>query len=126
MKLYHYYRSSAAYRVRIALNFKGIPWQTALVDLRAPANAQHTPQFRALNPQRGEPPMLIPQAKYFTVRVPFEPTDLEAAQKSMTCHGSQFTPEALQRVMPVMRQAWNGMIAFIPGPSAKSGTDLFQ
>src|SRR5256886_5093966 len=51
MKLYHYYRSSAAYRVRIALNFKGIPWQTALVDLRAPANAQHTPEFRALNPQ---------------------------------------------------------------------------
>ena len=43
MKLYHYYRSSAAYRVRIALNFKGIPLQTALVDLRAPANAQHTP-----------------------------------------------------------------------------------
>ncbi len=51
MKLYHYYRSSAAYRVRIALNLKGIPWQTALVDLRSPANAQHTPEFRALNPQ---------------------------------------------------------------------------
>src|SRR2546430_9084164 len=51
MKLYHYYRSSAAYRVRIALNFKGIPWQTELVDLRAPASAQHTPEFRALNPQ---------------------------------------------------------------------------
>src|SRR5205823_13506304 len=41
----------AAYRVRIALNLKGIPWQTALVDLRSPANAQHTPEFRALNPQ---------------------------------------------------------------------------
>ena len=51
MKLYHYYRSSAAYRVRIALNLKGIPWQTALVDLRSPANAQYTPEFRALNPQ---------------------------------------------------------------------------
>ena len=51
MKLYHYYRSSAAYRVRIALNFKGIPWQTELVDLRSPASAQHTPEFRALNPQ---------------------------------------------------------------------------
>jgi len=51
MKLYQYYRSSAAYRVRIALNLKGIPWQTALVDLRSPANAQHTPEFRALNPQ---------------------------------------------------------------------------
>jgi LmbE family N-acetylglucosaminyl deacetylase len=82
--------------------------------------------FRALNPQRGEPPMLIPQAKYFTVRVPFEPIDLEAAQKSMACHGSQFTPEALQRLLPVMRQAWNGTIAFVPGPSAKAGSDLFR
>ena len=51
MKLYHYYRSSAAYRVRIALNFKGIPWETALIDLRAPVSAQHTPEFRAVNPQ---------------------------------------------------------------------------
>ena len=51
MKLYHYYRSSASYRVRIALNFKGIPWETALVDLRAPVSAQHTPEFRAVNPQ---------------------------------------------------------------------------
>ena len=51
MKLYHYFRSSASYRVRIALNFKGLPWQTALVDLRAPASAQHTPEFRAVNPQ---------------------------------------------------------------------------
>ena len=51
MKLYHYYRSSAAYRVRIALNLKGIPWETALVDLRAPVSAQHTPEFRAVNPQ---------------------------------------------------------------------------
>ena len=50
MKLYHYYRSSAAYRVRIALNFKGIPWETALIDLRAPVSAQHTPEFRAVNP----------------------------------------------------------------------------
>jgi maleylpyruvate isomerase len=51
MRLYHYYRSSAAYRVRIALNFKGIPWETSLVDLRAPVNAQHSPEFRAVNPQ---------------------------------------------------------------------------
>jgi maleylpyruvate isomerase len=51
MKLYHYFRSSASYRVRIALNFKGLPWETALVDLRAPTSAQHTPEFRAVNPQ---------------------------------------------------------------------------
>jgi maleylpyruvate isomerase len=51
VKLYGYYRSSATYRVRIALNLKGLPWERELVDLRPPANAQHTPQFRALNPE---------------------------------------------------------------------------
>ena len=51
MKLYHYYRSSAAYRARIALNFKGIAWDTVLVDLRAPVSAQLRPEFLAVNPQ---------------------------------------------------------------------------
>jgi maleylpyruvate isomerase len=50
MKLYNYFRSSASFRVRIALNYKGVPWHTELVDLRAPASAQHRPEFRALNP----------------------------------------------------------------------------
>jgi len=51
VRLYGYFRSSAAFRVRIALNLKGIDWEPVIVDLRAPASAQHTPQFRALNPQ---------------------------------------------------------------------------
>jgi maleylacetoacetate isomerase len=51
MKLYHYYRSSAAYRVRIALNLKGLPWESVSVDLRPSASAQRTPEFLALNPQ---------------------------------------------------------------------------
>ncbi|HYB32308.1 MAG TPA: maleylacetoacetate isomerase [Steroidobacteraceae bacterium] len=51
MKLYGYFRSSATYRARIALNLKGLPWEPVLVDLRPPANAQHSPEFRALNPQ---------------------------------------------------------------------------
>ena len=50
MKLYGYFRSSATYRTRIALNIKGIAWDAAFVDLRASSSAQHTPQFRALNP----------------------------------------------------------------------------
>jgi maleylpyruvate isomerase len=58
VKLYGYFRSSATYRVRIALNLKGLPWETALIDLRPPVNAQHTPQFRALNPE-GLIPVLI-------------------------------------------------------------------
>ena len=58
MKLYGYFRSSATYRVRIALNLKGIPWQSVVVDLRAPKSAQNTREFRALNPH-GLIPVLV-------------------------------------------------------------------
>ena len=51
MKLYGYFRSSAAYRTRIALSYKGLEWQAELIDLRAPASMQHTREFRAVNPQ---------------------------------------------------------------------------
>jgi maleylpyruvate isomerase len=49
MRLYSFFRSSAAYRVRIALNLKGIEYETATVDL--PGAAHRAPEFRALNPQ---------------------------------------------------------------------------
>ena len=42
--------------------------------------------FRAMNPERGEPPFLIPLAKYFSTRVPFSPADFEASRRSMACH----------------------------------------
>jgi maleylacetoacetate isomerase len=49
MRLYSFFRSSAAYRVRIALNLKGVAYETVTVDL---PGAQHrAPEFRALNPQ---------------------------------------------------------------------------
>jgi len=58
VKLHGYFRSSATYRVRIALNLKGISWQSVVVDLRAPHSAQHTREFRALNPH-GLIPVLV-------------------------------------------------------------------
>jgi len=58
VKLHGYFRSSATYRVRIALNLKGISWQSVVVDLRAPQSAQHTREFRALNPH-GLIPVLV-------------------------------------------------------------------
>ena len=58
MKLYGYFRSSATYRLRIALNLKGITWERVVIDLRAPVSAQHTREFRALNPQ-GLVPVLV-------------------------------------------------------------------
>src|SRR5262245_11193742 len=82
--------------------------------------------FRQLNPQRGEPPMLFPQAKYFTVHVPFTPQDLEAAQNAMACHRSQFTPELLQRLLPEHGRVWKGYVAFIPAFPVTNSDDLFR
>jgi LmbE family N-acetylglucosaminyl deacetylase len=82
--------------------------------------------FRQLSPERGEPPMLFPQAKYFTVHVPFTPQDLEAAQKAMACHRSQFTPELLQRLLPEHGRVWQGKVAFVPAFMSTSDDDLFR
>lgn len=49
--LYSYWRSSAAYRVRIALNLKGLPYAIRPVHLVREGGEQHQPAYRALNPQ---------------------------------------------------------------------------
>lgn len=82
--------------------------------------------IRAMNPQRGEPPLLIPQARYFTVHVPFAPEDLEAGRRSMACHRSQFTPEVVERVFPVQARAWSGAVPLIPAFETAPGTDLLR
>jgi maleylacetoacetate isomerase/maleylpyruvate isomerase len=51
MKLYTYFRSSAAFRARIALNLKGIPYESVPVDIRAGVGAHRKPTFLAVNPQ---------------------------------------------------------------------------
>jgi len=53
--LYDYFRSSAAYRVRIALNLKGLDYESRQIDLRA--SEQRSDGYRKLNPQ-GLVPML--------------------------------------------------------------------
>ena len=55
IRLYSYWRSSAAYRVRIALNLKGLAHEIVPVSL-APAESEHRKEkFRSINPQ-----MLVP------------------------------------------------------------------
>ena len=60
MKLYSYYRSSAAYRVRIALNFKGIAYETVPVHLVKDGGHNRRPEFRAVNPQMRIPALVAP------------------------------------------------------------------
>lgn len=49
LKLHGFFRSGTSYRVRIALNLKGLPFETVAVDLRA--GEHRSDAFRALNPQ---------------------------------------------------------------------------
>ena len=50
MKLYTYFRSSAAYRVRIALNLKGLSYQAVPVHLLKNGGEQHQDDYLRINP----------------------------------------------------------------------------
>ena len=58
MKLYSYFRSSAAYRVRIALNLKGLGYDTVGVHLIKDGGHNRRPEFRAINPQMRVPALI--------------------------------------------------------------------
>jgi len=51
MKLYTFFRSSASYRVRIALNLKGLNSEQAPIHLRRRGGEQFTAAYKAVNPQ---------------------------------------------------------------------------
>ena len=49
LRLYGYWRSSAAYRARIALNYKGLEWES--IPKHLARGEQHVPDYLARNPQ---------------------------------------------------------------------------
>ena len=51
MKLYTFFRSSASYRVRIALNLKGLGYEQLPIHLRRGGGEQLKPEYKAVNPQ---------------------------------------------------------------------------
>jgi len=51
MKLYTFFRSSASYRVRIALNLKGLQYEQAPIHLRRGGGEQLSAAYKAINPQ---------------------------------------------------------------------------
>ncbi len=66
MKLYSYFRSSAAYRVRIALNLKELPYQMAFVHLTKDGGQQRKPEFVAINPQKRVPALELSSGEVLT------------------------------------------------------------
>jgi maleylacetoacetate isomerase len=66
VKLYSYFRSSAAYRVRIALNLKGIAYDTIPIHLIKDGGHNKRPEFRAINPQMRVPVLVTPHGDILT------------------------------------------------------------
>ena len=71
MQLYNYFRSSASFRVRIALNLKELPFDYRAIHLLKNGGEQRTPEFRAMNPDAlvpvliddtREPPLTLTQS----------------------------------------------------------------
>ena len=52
MKLYTFFRSSASYRVRVALNLKGLAYEQVPIHLRRGGGEQFGAAYKAINPQR--------------------------------------------------------------------------
>jgi maleylpyruvate isomerase len=58
MKLYNYIRSTSSYRVRIACNLKGLPYDYVPVRLNRNGGERFASDFSSLNPQQPVPVLL--------------------------------------------------------------------
>jgi hypothetical protein len=58
--------------------------------------------------------------------VPFSEADLNAGRRSFECHKTQVSQEAIDRVIPAMRDAWKGEIPLSPMLPEALANDLFR
>ncbi|HEY6603506.1 MAG TPA: maleylacetoacetate isomerase [Xanthobacteraceae bacterium] len=66
MQLYTYFRSSAAYRVRIALNVKGLSAEMVPIHLQKEGGLNKKPEYRAVNPQMRVPTLRLDSGELLT------------------------------------------------------------
>jgi maleylacetoacetate isomerase len=59
VQLYTYFRSSAAYRVRIALNLKGVATEMISIHLQKEGGLNRKPEYRAINPHMRVPALRL-------------------------------------------------------------------
>jgi maleylacetoacetate isomerase len=66
VKLYGYFRSSAAFRVRIACNLKGVSFETIPIHLQKEGGQNLKPDYRAVNPQMRVPALRLDSGEILT------------------------------------------------------------
>ncbi|HEY6255062.1 MAG TPA: maleylacetoacetate isomerase [Xanthobacteraceae bacterium] len=66
LTLYSFFRSSAAYRVRIALNLKGQSFDTVGIHLQKEGGLNRKPAYRAVNPQMRVPTLKLDTGELIT------------------------------------------------------------
>ncbi len=66
MKLYGYWRSTSSYRVRIALNLKGLSYEQAPVHLVRDGGEHNAPAFKAINPAGRVPALVLDEGTTLT------------------------------------------------------------
>lgn len=66
MKLYNFWRSTAANRVRIAVNLKNIPLENVIVNFLKDGGQQNQPAYRAVNPAGGVPSLELDGGEVLT------------------------------------------------------------
>ncbi len=66
MQLYTYFRSSAAYRTRIALNLKGLAYEPISIHLQKEGGLNRKPEYRAINPLMRVPALRLDSGELLT------------------------------------------------------------
>jgi maleylpyruvate isomerase len=66
VQLYTYFRSSAAYRLRIALNFKELTSEVISIHLQKDGGQHRKPEYRAVNPQMRVPALRLDSGEVLT------------------------------------------------------------
>jgi maleylacetoacetate isomerase len=66
VKLYTYFRSSAAFRVRIALNLKGLTYEAVPVHLTKDGGRHRAAEYRAVNPHMRVPALALDSGEVLT------------------------------------------------------------